>query len=47
MEEFQAWKEREEEVTYMCYVKDQSAYHPKSREGTNNSAKIIHFLKGC
>ena len=28
LEEFQAWKEREEEASYTTYVKGQQTYHP-------------------
>lgn len=30
MNDFQSWKEREEEATYATYVKSQQTYHPSS-----------------
>jgi len=31
MNDFQSWKEREEEITYATYVKSQQTYHPSSK----------------
>lgn len=40
MEEFQSWKER---ITYTCYVKDQSTYHPKGHEGDSVYYPLPHY----
>ena len=38
MKEFLTWKEREEELTYTTYIKDQSPYHPKGCDGIPSSS---------
>ena len=41
MNDFQSWKEREEEATYTTYVKSQQTYHP-SFEGVFFANDLIN-----
>ena len=52
METFLTWKEREEEITYTSYVKDQSSYNPKGVDGMHTNkihghTNIINIINRC
>ena len=47
MEAFYTWKEREEEITYSMYVKDQRSYQPKAMKGDVHGLKLCSNVKMC